>query len=112
MTSQLEFENHTDLPIIVGSWITISQSLGEFKDVVIPANTKQTVYSDVDEWIIGSLFYDENMNEQWKQAKLPLYGRIAKFRNTPCARGDYTWNFIEKFFDLKYENGVVYWYKK
>jgi hypothetical protein len=111
-TPSMVLVNDTDLPIIISSWRKIMSGLSEYKDVTILANTRETVYSDVGEWIISSQFYDTEQNKLWENEGLPQYSRIAKFRNTPCARGDYTWNFIEESFILEHNEGVITWSRK
>lgn len=111
-TQTLIFVNNTNLPILVSSWREKSMGLSEYIDITILSNTQQTVYSDVGEWILGSQFYIKELDQQWKNEGLYQYGRIAKFRNQPCVRGEYTWNFIEEAFILEYNNGVITWSRK
>jgi hypothetical protein len=111
-TQTMIFVNNTDLPIRVSSWREKMPGLSEYKDVTILSKTTETVYSDVGEWIISSQFYDKEQNDQWKNEGLSQYSRIAKFRNKPCARGDYTWNFIEESFILEHADGVITWSRK
>jgi hypothetical protein len=87
------------------------QGLEEYIDVYVLPNTEVTVISSVGEWILGSLLRSEYC-EQWKAAKLPFEPVLAKFRNEPCAIGDYTWNYYEELFDLKYEDGIIIWSRK
>ena len=115
-TQTMVFVNDTDLPIRISSWRTEQEGIyagsTSYKDVTILANTRETVYSDVGEWIIGSQFWNEEYNEQWEKEGLSQYSRIAKFRNEPCAWGDYTWNFIEESFILEHNDGVITWSRK
>lgn len=108
----MNFKNATDLPIIISTWITKMPGLSEYVDVTVLPHTEVVVKSSVGEWILGSLFYDKEMDDQWKEAGLELESRIAKFRNTPCAWGNYTWNFIKDQFDIQYIDGVIVWSKK
>ena len=107
----MTFKNDTDYAIVVSSWID-KGGLTKNIDKVIPPHTEEIVTSDVGEWILGSLFYDEEYSKNWKSAGLPIESRLAKFRSEPCYRGDYTWNFIKDQFDLKYQDGVVRWSNK
>ena len=109
--STMQFKNASDLPIIVSSWRTKMQGLSEFIDVYVLPNTEVTVVSNVGEWIVGSLMKPEYYH-QWLDANLPFESVLAKFRNKPCAMGDFTWNFYDTLFDLNYEYGVVTWSKK
>ena len=97
MTSQVQFENKTDLPIVVASWRTKMTGLSEHIDMIIQPHTKETVYSDTDEWIVGSIFFQEIEDNLWKNQGLSQYSRMAKFRTNPCVFGNYTWTFTTKF---------------
>ena len=96
------------LPVIVSSWRKVMDGLSEYIDVTVLPETEVVVKSEVGEWIMGSQFYNEEKNKIWKDAGLYNDSRIAKFRNTPCVLGDYTWNYTDEFI-LTYENGVVTW---
>jgi hypothetical protein len=112
-TTTMRFVNDTDLPIIVSSWRIQQEGtlagLTSYKDVTILPKTGQKVYSNVEEWIIGSEFFSDEYNNQWIEEGLYTYGRIAKFSNKPCAMGNYTWNFIEDHFTIEHNNGVITW---
>ena len=110
MTSKLIFKNNCKLlPIVVSSWMEKMPGLSEYIDVEVPPNTEMEVKSSVGEWIIGSLLYGEENYNIWKSHGLNFEPRMAKFRDHPCASGNYTWNFIDDKFDLVYNNGVVTW---
>ena len=111
MTDTMKFHNNTKLPIIVSSWRTKMQGLSEYKDVTVLSGEIVDVYSDVGEWIIGSLFFVKEYDDQWRNEKLEQYSRMAKFRNKCCFSGDYTWNFSEEDFTLEYKDGLVIWSK-
>jgi len=83
-TKSMIFVNTTDLPIIICSWIEKMPGLSEYKE----------------------------QNDEWQKERLEQDGRIAKFRNTPCASGNYTWNFIEESFVLEHNAGVITWSRK
>ena len=109
--STIQFKNASIYPIIVSSWITRMEGLSEFIDVYVPPNTEVKVISNVGEWMIGSLFASEYC-EEWRAANLPFESVLAKFRNKPCAMGDFTWNYYDNLFDLKYEDGTIIWSTK
>jgi hypothetical protein len=112
MAFKADFKNATNFPIIVASWREVLPGLNKFIDEIIQPHTKQTVYSDVDEWILGSQFFKEEEDDIWKKEGLIKYGRIAKFRTSSCASGNYTWTFIKEF-TLKRDvsSGVFIWEK-
>ena len=110
MTSTIIFKNNCRvLPIIVSSWLEKMPGLSEYKDVEVPPNTEIELKSSVGEWIIGSLLIGKEKCDLWKSHGLQFDPRMAKFRDHPCAWGDYTWNFVDDKFDLVYENGSVTW---
>jgi hypothetical protein len=110
MSSNVIFKNNCKvLPIIVSSWIQKMPGLSEFIDVEVPPNTEIELKSSVGEWIIGSLLYGKEKCNLWRSHNLEFDSRMAKFRNSPCAQGNYTWNFVDKDFDIVYENGVFVW---
>lgn len=110
MTSTIIFKNNCKaLPIIISSWIDKTPGLSQYIDVEVPPNTEVEVKSSVGEWIIGSLLIGKEKCDLWKSHALQFDPQMAKFRNRPCAMGDYTWNFVDKKFNLVYENGVVIW---
>lgn len=108
----MTFKNDTEYAIVVSSWIEQMRGLSSYIDVLVPPHTEQPVFSSVGEWILGSLFEEREYYDQWEKANLPFTCRLAKFRSEQGYSGDYTWNFMESRFDLKYENGVVIWSKK
>lgn len=110
--NSMNFKNDTEYAIVVSSWIQQMQGLSSYIDVLIPPYTEKIVFSSVGEWILGSLFEEREYYDQWEKAKLPFQCRLAKFRNQSGSSGEYTWNFMESRFDLRYENGVVIWSKK
>jgi hypothetical protein len=48
------------------------------------------------------MFTNKEMANKWKIHNLPLT-QIGKFRSSPCARGDYYWMNIDKYFDMFYD---------
>lgn len=123
MTSNSKSENSIifknnckTLPIIVSSWMCKLPGLSEYIDVEIPPNTMMELQSSTGEWIIGSLFQEKKYRDLWKSYHLDLDPRIAKFRKSPCASGNYAWNFMENEFDLACDKddeteivGIVTW---
>lgn len=109
MTDTIKFHNNTALPIIVSTWIEKMPGLSEYIDITILSGETIDLYSDVGEWIIGSLFSVKEYNDQWTKEKLPHNGRLAKFRNNSCFSGNFTWNFTERHFTLEYKDGLVTW---
>lgn len=105
----MQFFNNTELPITVSSWMKKSTGLSQYIDTTILPNTIVTVYSDVDEWIIGSIFYKKEFDDKWKKENLPQLSRLAKFTNKSSISGNYTWNFIESHFVLEYKDNIVSW---
>uniref|UniRef100_A0A6C0I0G3 Uncharacterized protein n=1 Tax=viral metagenome TaxID=1070528 RepID=A0A6C0I0G3_9ZZZZ len=109
-TQSMEFHNTTELSVAIYSWISDNEQISTHRGVIIPANTKQTVYSDTGEWILSSEFYDKENNDAWSNEGLEQFYRIAKFQNEPYfTSGSYTFNFIEESFNIQYNDGVITW---
>jgi hypothetical protein len=110
MTTTMKFRNACEtLPIIVSGWKSSIPGLGEYTSITVLPGTEVEVTSSVGEWLLESLFYDREHADLWEKEGLPFESRLAKFRDKPCAMGNYTWNFIENKFSLVYEAGVVIW---
>ena len=107
--STIQFKNAcTTLPILISTWVSKSQDVSKYEDIIVPPNTEITLHSSVGEWMVGSLFYEKESVRIWKNAGLEFESMLAKFRNTPCALGNYTWRYSRDF-EIAYENGVVTW---
>jgi hypothetical protein len=107
--SSIQFKNTCKtFPIIISSWVYVSQDVSKYRDIIVLPETEVTLHSSVGEWIVSSMFYTKEYIDLWKNAALESESRMAKFRNEPCAMGNYTWNFSRDF-EIKYENGVVLW---
>jgi hypothetical protein len=86
--------------------------LSIYKDVVVLPNTEIEVKSSVGEWVLHSLFLQKDHIDLWsKEYNMTFDARMAKFRDEPCAIGNYTWNFVDDKFLLEYDKNtkVVTW---
>ena len=107
--SSIQFKNNSaTLPILISTWVAKSPGVSKYEDTLVPPNTEVTLYSSVGEWMVGSLFYDKAAIQLWKNAGLECDSMLAKFRNKPCASGNYAWRYTNAF-DIAYTNGVVTW---
>ena len=112
-TQSMIFDNTTSLPILVYSWREKMQGLSELKHIRIPANTRETVYSDTGEWDLSSEFFEKSDNEEWKKEGLEQFYRIAMFKTTPyVSYRSHTINNIEESFTIEHNEGVITWAKK
>jgi hypothetical protein len=82
------FENKTDLPVQIGSWVDGSNTM---KMVRIGPGEKWMLHSSVGEWHMDSMFEDSTDRDLWAVAGLKHHHIIGKFRSEPCASGDYSW---------------------
>lgn len=115
------FHNDTELPVMIDSWITGSNTLYCRK---IEAGERKMIHSSVGGWHMNIMFPDNNEYELWKEKepKFTKYSSIlGKFRCEPFASGKYSWMEYDEPFHCEYtvlephENkvtGHIRFYKK
>ena len=97
------FVNNTPYPVIVETWMkTGLYGLSQLREIIVSEYQEIQLYSLTGEWYITSMFTNNEMANKWKIQNLPLT-HIGKFRSSPCARGDYHWMNIDKYFDMFYD---------
>ena len=104
MTSFIYFLNNIDKPIIVESWKN-----NVFSGIIVDTKEKMLLESDVGEWHLNTMFSDpENVNKWHEFHKNNLYYDydIGKFRNKPCASGNYCWLYADKL-KLVHNDGLI-----
>ena len=83
----IHFHNATPFPIMIDTWI--NTSLKSFK---VSPHHLILLKSSVGEWHMNTHFPDPKDREVWDQYKgLRHFTQIGKFRNHPCAQGNYAW---------------------
>ena len=109
----MRFKNNSAvLPIIVTSWQKVMFGLERLNDLTVLPMTEVEVSSSVGEWILGSLFYDQDHKEIWEKQKLPIEQRLAKFSSKRYyTTKEHTLIFDDRF-ELKFENNVIVFQEK
>lgn len=94
----IHFHNATPFPVMIDTWI--NTKLESFK---VPPHHLILLTSSVGEWHMNTLFPNRKDRELWDQHKgLRHFTQIGKFRNKPCAQGNYAWMEYEKPFHCMY----------
>jgi hypothetical protein len=94
----IHFHNATPFPLMIDTWI--NTKVESFK---VPPHHLILLTSSVGEWHMNTLFPDRKDRELWDQHKgLRHFTQIGKFRNKPCAQGNYAWMEYEKPFHCIY----------
>jgi len=107
------FQNNTDLPIEISSWIDGSNTLHHF---TVNAFQKLKIHSSVGEWHLN-IPYDETEFKVWKDKNLGIdrvCPYIGKFRSEAGASGNYSWLNAMDVFECVYtvyktndDNGII-----
>ena len=94
----IHFHNATPFPLMIDTWI--NTTLESYR---VPPHHLILLKSSVGEWNMNTLFPDRKDRELWDQYKnLRHFTQIGKFRNKPCAQGNYAWMEYEKPFHCIY----------
>lgn len=96
------FENKTDLPLQISSWIDGSH---EMETIRIGPKESTIVHSSVGEWHMDSMFNNEKDRKRWIDKGLEDHLIIGKFHSQPCILGNYAWmEYDEPFYCVFTQN--------
>ena len=93
------FINASGLPIHLETWQYID-GMNSLEYVLVKPGELYVMPSTNGEWYLQT-YLDEENSEIWKNAGIEPGKSIGKFRDKPCASGDYSWMDDEKF-DILY----------
>ena len=94
----IHFHNATPFPLMIDTWINT-----KVENYRVPPHHLILLKSSVGEWRMNTFFPDRKDRELWDQYKgLRHFTHIGKFRNHPCAQGNYAWMEYEKPFHCIY----------
>lgn len=93
------FINASGLPIHLETWQYID-GMNSLEYVLVKPGELYVMPSTNGEWYLQT-YLDEKNSEVWKNAGIETGYPIGKFRDKPCASGDYSWMEDEKF-DILY----------
>jgi len=105
------FQNNTDLPIVIETWIKITDGLSKLTDMcILPHETKE-ITSLTGEWKIHRMFSEKENTDLWNDymqqtIMIPLY--LGKFRNHKAYNDEYIWIDTE-LFSLKEKDNIFIW---
>ena len=97
MASKITFTNEFDAPVSIETWQTVSPGLSEIRYFIVKRGQTIALNSSKGEWCIENYLSDKDMQQQWKKMGYKLGQQFGKFRNEPCARGNYSWVFHTDF---------------
>jgi hypothetical protein len=101
-TSTATITNKTSFPINVCGWVN-----GYFKENIVMPGEQRSVTSDYNEWSIDTFFNDNKFSKIYDIPRM----HFGKFRNIPCASGNYSWMDTENF-NIIHEEGTFHFVKK
>jgi len=85
------FINNSGLPINVETWqYTKNSSLESLNQILVKQGEKIILPSINGEWYLQTYLKKEQA-EEWRNAGFIPGEQIGKFRNKPCASGNYSW---------------------
>ena len=108
----ISFENKTTLPIVVETWVKITDGLSKLIDTCILPNELKEIESLTGEWKIHRIFSENEQNKLWNDyisvinKNIPLY--LGKFRNHKAYNDEHIWIDTE-LFCLKEIDNVFIW---
>ena len=108
------FQNNTDLPIVVETWVKESDCLSRLIDICILPSEKKEIKSLTGEWNIHRMFSENKNNNIWDDyitttsQTIPLY--LGKFRNQKAYNNEHIWVDTD-LFSLKETDSIFTWDK-
>jgi len=100
------FINSSNIPVNVETWQSYKPGFSKLKENLINPNETVTIPSDNGEWYVDTFIYDSILCKQVVDAGYNVAMQIGKFRDSPCAQGDYSW-LIDDRFQLIFHNGTM-----
>jgi len=96
------FINKTNLPVNLETWQTQAFGFEEMVSKLVLPGKKAVIISSTGEWLLNTYLYDSKLCEIWRAAGYSVGNSVGKFRNRPCASGNYSWMY-EKGLDIIYD---------
>jgi hypothetical protein len=95
------FINKSGLPVNLETWQTKCFGMEEMEIRLVLPGKKVVLASSTGEWYLNT-YLDYKLAEQWTKAGYRTGDSVGKFRDRPCASGDYSW-MDEESFDIIYD---------
>ena len=96
-----KFINKSGLPINIETWQTLSSGIESLHSVLVKPDEEYIMPSTTREWYLQT-YLDTDMCDQWIEIGIKPGYQIGKFRNKPCASGNYSWMDYDNF-DIIYD---------
>jgi hypothetical protein len=100
-----KFMNETDLPIMVGAFLQVTEGLNRLEEILVMPNEETIIYSLTGEWFLSNHFDEQEYKDIWINKGLNKIYDIGKFRIQPCISGQYSWMDTD-IFNVTFENNV------
>jgi hypothetical protein len=97
MIHKATFTNNFCLPVIIETWIKRFQGLSETLNTLVNIGETIDIHSETGEWTIHTYITDCVICNNWRVFGLEPGFDIGKFRDQPCAKGDYSWIYRDGF---------------
>jgi len=95
------FINDTNMAVNFETWQTKGFGYGEMVSILVLPGKKARLISSTGEWYLNTYLAKE-FCASWVAAGIRPGDRVGKFRDRPCASGDYSW-MDEPTLDIIYE---------
>jgi hypothetical protein len=105
-THTIEFINNADIPVQISTFMEPINGISFCETVIVPSNTTLTLESCTGEWEVDTYITDKAFVEEFIRLRQCYGYYIGKFRNKPCASGDYSWIYHDDF-ELLYQNDTI-----
>lgn len=103
---KIYFENLTDLPVMIDYWMDhpTLDGLTQLKSIRIGCGEKRILTNCGNEWMLNSMFPDQNDRDLWKNYGLSDIIHIGSFTSNPNIYGDYCYMVDPNLFRCTYSN--------
>jgi hypothetical protein len=96
------FINNSGLPINLETWQKKMEGLHSLNEVLVKSDEQVIFPSTTGEWYLQNCLYNKEDVAEWIAAKMKPGYRVGKFRDEPCASGNYSW-MNDDAFDILYD---------
>lgn len=104
MSKKCKFQNNTDLPVFVESWINNS-GLSTMSGLTVEPGKIKEIPSITGEWYLHNFLPELAHFKLWKEAGYDYIDHIGKFRDEPAYDQKISWMDFDEF-SVKLVNGV------
>ena len=90
------FINNSGLPINLETWQPDGPGMESLNSVLVKSGEQIILPSTTGEWYLQT-YLSKELADEWTAVGIAPGDRVGKFRNSPCASGDYSWMDDERF---------------